>query len=348
MAHDPDDLLTNPDRGTLALPDARERRVMIGGVAALAATLGFARLVADDPGLDVLSVFLLLALAATACLWIPAWRVRRQVGPDPTTSTLVLLLLVYLGGFGPPLVVLGALALERAAAGDAFFAGTGLAAAAVATAGPALELLWRHWHVRSLRARRAAAAAAPGDARMAELEHLAFHDALTGLPNRRHFERALDEALDAASRAAGDDDCAVIFIDFDRFKPINDIHGHAAGDAFLVAVSRRLAAQLRASDLLARLGGDEFAVLLRGAPAAAAAVEVAQRIGAAMAEPVGLGDAVSVRTSSSVGIAAAGRGEPAQALLARADAAMYRAKAAGGAQHAFDGPPPQRQALAAV
>jgi diguanylate cyclase (GGDEF)-like protein len=171
------------------------------------------------------------------------------------------------------------------------------------------------------------AAAAEGLRDLARLAALARTDALTGLPNRRALEDELARATARASR--GGTALAALVIDVDRFKQVNDAHGHAAGDAVLAAVAARAAGALRAGDLLARIGGEEFAALLPGADLARAA-EAGERIRAAIAaEPVaagGLGLAVSV----SVGCAALGAGEPdGRALLARADQRLYEAKRAG-------------------
>jgi diguanylate cyclase (GGDEF)-like protein len=325
----PGDYLTDPTRGTLAPPTRRELWVTAGALIALAAGWAITEWTGPDVGMRLIVAGAALAALSAAVLWaLVAW-VRRSSGPDPLTSTLVLLLLVHLGGFGPPLVVLGILALDKVAAADPFFAPLTVAAAMLAVAGPAAELAWRHWHVRGLRRRAAQADDAAGVAdRLAQLEHMANHDSLTGLPNRRHFDRTLRATLQAGH------DCAVMLLDLDKFKRINDIHGHAAGDEFLVVVASRLRGELRAQDLPARLGGDEFAVLVCGPASGVAAETLAERIVATMAKPFALANGV-VQSGASVGIAASTLhgGDP-DVLMERADEAMYTAKAAGGARHA--------------
>ena len=174
-----------------------------------------------------------------------------------------------------------------------------------------------------------AAYVAPGDPagrHLEELARLARRDALTGLPNRR----ALDEALarETARAARGGTSLAAVALDVDRFKGVNDAHGHAAGDAVLAAVAARAAGALRAGDVLARIGGEEFAALLPGADLARAA-EVAERIRARVsAEPVDAGGC-ALSVTVSLGCAALEPGEDGRALLARADAKLYEAKRAG-------------------
>lgn len=155
-----------------------------------------------------------------------------------------------------------------------------------------------------------------------QLHHQAFHDALTGLPNRVLFAEQVAAAL---ARRVDTDDLAVLFLDLDDFKSVNDTWGHAAGDELLVHAAERLRGAIRPSDLPCRLGGDEFAVLLSGADEHAAGV-VAERIAAAFTQPfVVVGRSVAVRPS--IGIAVADPGLSTEDLLAHADIAMYTAKA---------------------
>ena len=133
----------------------------------------------------------------------------------------------------------------------------------------------------------------------AQLSFQAFHDPLTGLTNRRRFMEATATAL--AERSAPGS-VAALFLDLDDFKTINDTLGHGAGDEALIVVSNRLRSALRGSDLAARLGGDEFGVLLREIPDEAHAVEVAQRLLAALNEPLLIAD-VAVDAGASIGIA---------------------------------------------
>jgi diguanylate cyclase (GGDEF)-like protein len=154
--------------------------------------------------------------------------------------------------------------------------------------------------------------------------HQALHDALTGLPNRALFLDRLEHALARASRAGTD--IAVLFLDLDRFKTVNDSLGHAAGDQLLCAVAERIASCMRTADTAARLGGDEFAVLLEDLASTREAVGVAERIIAALEAPV-LVAGREVHVSASIGIAT-GDGDS-EDLLRHADVAMYRAKAKG-------------------
>lgn len=162
----------------------------------------------------------------------------------------------------------------------------------------------------------------------AEVYHLATRDPLTGLANRSLFLDRLGNAL-ARGRRSGDA-AAVLYIDIDGFKPVNDTHGHAAGDAILCAIAERLAALLRVTDTAARLGGDEFAVLLENPAGRDAAVKVARGILAALCEPF-LFEGKEIRVGGSIGVAISPEdGEEADRLIAAADDRMYRAKRAGG------------------
>jgi diguanylate cyclase (GGDEF)-like protein len=162
------------------------------------------------------------------------------------------------------------------------------------------------------------------DARTLEAMNQAFHDSLTGLASRALFLTRMEEQLAAGS-------LAVLFVDLDRFKVINDSLGHAAGDRLLVEVADRIRACLRDQDTAARLGGDEFAVLLPGIAGADEAKPIADRILASLREPFQLqSGAGESYISSSIGVAfseAAERG--AQELMVHADLAMYQAKKQG-------------------
>ena len=158
-----------------------------------------------------------------------------------------------------------------------------------------------------------------------ELEHQAFHDRLTGLANRALFRDRLEHAL--ARRNRNQHPVAVLLLDLDDFKVVNDSLGHAAGDRLLVLVAERLRSRLRASDTTARLGGDEFAVLLDDPAAADEAMQVAERLIEALASPYQL-DGRELFVRASIGVAlAAQTGQPADELLRDADMAMYAAKA---------------------
>jgi diguanylate cyclase (GGDEF)-like protein len=165
------------------------------------------------------------------------------------------------------------------------------------------------------------------------LAHQASHDSLTGLPNRAFFEGRLMRALRNANRL--NERVAVLFLDSDRFKEINDNFGHAAGDAVLVAVAKRVRAQLREEDLVARLGGDEFAVLLTPLHKTEDAERIADKIIASMDAPIVLPGDHQTLTSLSIGIAVyPDHGVTPGTLLNAADEAMYQAKRlARGAQH---------------
>ena len=167
------------------------------------------------------------------------------------------------------------------------------------------------------------------------LRHLATHDVLTGLPNRAILEDRLS-VVQAQSDRAGDE-FALLILDLDRFKLVNDSMGHRAGDELLREVSRRLNEVVRASDTLVRLGGDEFVIIISTIRSRELAEDIAKRVIAALLEPIHvLG--VEVRTSGSVGIAIyPGDGKTAEILMAHADAAMYAAKQAGrGVYRRFD------------
>ncbi len=166
-------------------------------------------------------------------------------------------------------------------------------------------------------------------------EHLLYstlHDALTGLPNRSLFTERLRHAMRRAARHP-DDLFAVLFLDLDRFKDVNDNLGHFAGDELLRAVARRLEACIRPEDTVARLSGDEFAILLESITDTSDAGRVAERIEEALSFPINLAGA-EVTTSASMGIVTStmSHDQPEQ-LLRSADMAMYRAKAAGRARY---------------
>lgn len=157
------------------------------------------------------------------------------------------------------------------------------------------------------------------------LAHQASHDSLTGLPNRAFFEGRLNRCLRNAARQQ--DHLALLFLDSDHFKQINDNLGHAVGDEVLINIASRVRAQLREHDLVARLGGDEFAVLLTPLHSREDAQRIAEKIVASMRLPILLDDGQRVSTSLSVGIAYyPDDGQDSASLLNAADAAMYQAK----------------------
>ena len=173
----------------------------------------------------------------------------------------------------------------------------------------------------------------------AEIEHMARHDALTGLPNRVLFRDRLTELLQA-----GNHNMAVLFLDLDRFKPVNDALGHSAGDQLLRDAAQRLAGCARECDLVARLGGDEFAIIqLEGGNPAAASV-LADRLVRAIEAPFEIaGQQVTVGTSIGIALAPADSSDP-DDLLKKADLALYDAKTRGRGTHSFFKPELDRRA----
>ena len=166
-----------------------------------------------------------------------------------------------------------------------------------------------------------------------DLALLAKRDALTGLANRLLLRERFQDASQAILRSGGQ--IAVHFIDLDGFKPINDGHGHPAGDMVLKAVAQRLESSLRAEDTVARLGGDEFVILQTGLAHASEAEMLARRIIRGVSAPYEIDDA-TVHLSASIGIALApDHGLDLERLLACADAALYRSKLGGKARLTF-------------
>ncbi len=161
-----------------------------------------------------------------------------------------------------------------------------------------------------------------------QLAHQAFHDPLTGLPNRALLMDRLQQAL--ARRREGDHTAAVLFMDLDHFKLVNDSLGHDLGDSLLVAVGRRLVDAVRSGDTVARLGGDEFTVLLEDVNGLGGAIRAVERITKKLSEPFEVdGNRLFVTASTGVALGVRKTDGP-QELLRHADVAMYRAKAAGG------------------
>jgi diguanylate cyclase (GGDEF)-like protein len=159
------------------------------------------------------------------------------------------------------------------------------------------------------------------------MAYLALYDTLTGLPNRNSFRDALDAAV-ARLRRDGRE-FAVLFVDFDGFKQVNDTHGHAAGDQVLIDLGKRLERSLRANDFVARISGDEFVVLLDQPDSAEAVGRIAAKLVELMGQPIRVGER-SITVGASVGVALApADGVTANELLQRADAAMYHAKQRG-------------------
>jgi diguanylate cyclase (GGDEF)-like protein/PAS domain S-box-containing protein len=194
------------------------------------------------------------------------------------------------------------------------------------------ELRWQQWTDRAILSSRGQVVEIQSVGRditsrklyETEIERLAFTDSLTGLANRRRLYHLGENTLsNRASQAA----TALIYLDLDRFKPINDTMGHDAGDELLIQVVERLQACIRACDLLARLGGDEFAILLT-ASSLTEAKQIAERIAAALKQPFQL-RGQEIQLGCSIGIASAASNLSFSQLLTQADIAMYRAKSQG-------------------
>ncbi|HEY2916480.1 MAG TPA: EAL domain-containing protein [Candidatus Limnocylindrales bacterium] len=167
-----------------------------------------------------------------------------------------------------------------------------------------------------------------------EIREQAFRDPLTGLANRSRFQERVEHALDRL-RGRSPKRVAVLFIDLDHFKHVNDRFGHSAGDRLLQAVAQRVGASVRPGDTAARLGGDEFAILLEDVEGREEAELVCQRLLEGFAEPVALGQAAPT-IGASIGVAISGLGgDTVDELLRNADIAMYAAKAAGRGQVVF-------------
>jgi diguanylate cyclase len=164
--------------------------------------------------------------------------------------------------------------------------------------------------------------------------HLALHDGLTSLPNGRFFRERLDGLLSAPGPRRGA--LAVLYLDLDGFKTINDVHGHEAGDALLKIVAARLSRAVRAEDMVSRLGGDEFACLLEGRPSRMQLDRLAKKLFLAVSSPLQI-DKLRLSVRPSIGIATCpSDGDTAEALLKHADAAMYRAKRRRSGHAFFD------------
>ena len=164
-----------------------------------------------------------------------------------------------------------------------------------------------------------------------QLRHRAGHDSLTSLPNRHELMERVGQMLVTQPRDGAR--LAILFLDLDRFKSINDTHGHAVGDQVLVQVARRIRSQVRANDVVARLGGDEFIVALPAVKSVDDAHKIAAKIHESFTEELPIRDA-SLTVSVSIGLTLAEAGEDPDTVLERADRALYRAKGAGRNQTA--------------
>ena len=161
--------------------------------------------------------------------------------------------------------------------------------------------------------------------RVRHLDQLAHRDALIDLPNRRGFMRHLDDLIARVDRY--DDGAAMLYVDVDGLKQINDSFGHKAGDEALIYVAALLVAGVRKSDYVARLGGDEFGILLERADDDSAR-ETAARLGSQVADCEFCYDGSCLPLSVAIGVSLIGRGDTREAVMERADQAMYREKAA--------------------
>jgi len=179
------------------------------------------------------------------------------------------------------------------------------------------------WVARDITARKALEA---------QLTYQALHDPLTGLANRVLFHDRVEHAFADTQRTGGR--IAVMFLDVDDFKTVNDSQGHSQGDELLTVLAHRLLNATRGCDTVARLGGDEFAVLIEHAGEDADAIIVAERIAASLSAPFILGDSQMI-VSASIGIARASDDDTTDTLLRNADVAMYRAKSEGRGRHAI-------------
>jgi len=162
---------------------------------------------------------------------------------------------------------------------------------------------------------------------------LAYQDPVTGGPNRRSFFERLERETSASERTGGR--LAVLYLDIDHFKQVNDEYGHPGGDQLIRQMAERIRACLRSSDMVGRIGGDEFAVLLAGVESQKAVERIAERICAALREPWDI-DGRRVTTTSSIGVASFPEdGVEPKALLRHADRALYEAKRLGKSRVAF-------------
>ncbi len=166
-----------------------------------------------------------------------------------------------------------------------------------------------------------------------EIERMAFRDPLTNLPNRRLFEDRIIQALARAARRRRL--VAILFLDLDKFKQVNDEFGHEAGDLLLQSVARRLTERLRGQDTIARLGGDEFNIVLSDIKSEAELGSVAEQIVEWLSQPIEV-RGYQVKTHASIGISVYPKdGEAPEVLLRKADMALYQAKAIGGDTYTF-------------
>jgi diguanylate cyclase (GGDEF)-like protein/PAS domain S-box-containing protein len=165
------------------------------------------------------------------------------------------------------------------------------------------------------------------------LTQLALHDALTGLPNRANFDQHVEDAFARLRRSGGQ--LALMLMDVDRFKRVNDSLGHAAGDLLLAAFAKRIKGAVRESDFVARVGGDEFTIVTEGLRGTEDATAIAEKVLAAMRDPLDV-DGNTLKASASIGIALYSEGDTPKTLMHRADVALYEAKGAGRARYSLE------------
>jgi diguanylate cyclase (GGDEF)-like protein len=167
-----------------------------------------------------------------------------------------------------------------------------------------------------------------------ELRRLALQDPLTGLSNRMFLNDRIERAITRSRRTGGS--IALLLIDLDNFKPINDSYGHAVGDALLVTIASRIQEIVREADTVSRLGGDEFVILLEDLRETGNIETILGKLMAAVIEPMETGDGKTVSVSASIGVAfAPAHADQATQLLARADMEMYKAKSGGRNQYSI-------------
>ena len=292
-------------------------------------------------GLPVLAVSAgLVALGCAAALWLvfgERWRHSGRVLPrlwlcagtlGACHAAALILALRSLALPAGPSEALGAAAAHAAMSAITLELVSGLSAVLVAV-GLVASWLDTHSHVRN---RELALSLNDANRRLRDQAH---SDPLTRMPNRLMFEERMAAALAALGRDPEDSALAVMFIDLDGFKPVNDSFGHVAGDTVLREIGRRLQAIARPEDTVARVGGDEFLLMTVRPGHEAVAAAIAQRVLEALNEPLTLPNDVVVNLSASIGIVLYPEHGHHAKMIANADAAMYAAKRAGGSTYAF-------------
>lgn len=324
-----DGVLLSHDSHLVRTLTRRERIVHLIHLGVLLLAVALIAWLKPDPVTESLVVFVFAGYVAAL---IHTWQLRllaKRYGPGiPPLPPLFAVMVIYGVCVAMPIGWITCEAINALLGSDSAepFFNLPLLGGLVAALAPPVDMLYRIWAIRAAQRHHASTTASAGTReQVAELEHIANHDALTGLPNRRRFEAEL------AQLGAGGQEFAVMFVDFDKFKPINDQYGHAIGDEFLKAIAQRIKSLVRESDLVARLGGDEFAVLIRGGDARAASTQLADRFTQAMKQPVAC-SSVELQSSASVGVAVGTAGQvDLDHVVHQADLAMYEAKRNGGA-----------------